>query len=122
MIEPDDEQPAVALGCRAWLCGTGRGFPRRLQAGSLLVDGRGLVWRSLRRWYTPVALDPSLVALVAARRPGGLERVLVRAGASCTVFDLRYLTLDVQLAVADADTGMVRAALRRTPTTPTAPG
>lgn len=116
MIEPDDEQPAVALGCRAWLCGTGRGFPRRLHAGSLQVDDSGLVWRSVRRWYTPVALDPALVALVAVRRPRGLERV--RAGAACTVFDLRYLTLDIQLAVAELDTAIIRAALRRTPATP----
>ncbi|MEZ5231930.1 MAG: hypothetical protein AB7W59_22520 [Acidimicrobiia bacterium] len=103
--------PTVALGCRAWLCGTGRGFPRRLQLGDLQLDGNGLVWRSTRRWHTPVALDAALVSVVANRRPHGLERWL--AGPATTVFDLRYLTLDVHLAVADDDLAVVRTALRR---------
>lgn len=108
----DDGGRPLVVGCEAWLRGVGRAFPRRLHRGVVHFDGNGLVWRSVRRWYPPVALDRDLIDVIGQRPLHFPETMWVDRG--CTVLVLRYLTVHVELAVRQHDAPLLRAAVQRT--------
>lgn len=109
-LDADAGRPLM-VGCEAWLRGVGRAFPRRLQRGTVNFDDAGLVWRSARRWYPPVALDGDLIDVIGQRPLRFPEGLWVDR--DCTVLVLRYLTVHVELAVRAADAPLLRAAVRR---------
>ncbi len=105
-----DAGRAPAIGCTGWLRGTGRGFPPRLRRGTVTIDDHGVVWRAERGWQLPVALDVELVELLGQRPLGPVESLWVDR--RCHVLVLRYLTLEIEIAVLAEDRDIAVAALR----------
>lgn len=109
--EADEDERPLAVRCRAWLRGSSQAFPARFHRGGLQIDADGIVWRSMHRWQPPIGLDPTLVEVVGRRAPSRMEALRIDRG--CTVFVLRYLTVQAELAVGRDDAPVVHTALER---------